>query len=283
MSRRKSARPRLTLADVAPHVAGWRERWIATMRGFGWVVPAPRGRTVRLKISRDGVTAIVRAGGPPQQVRLRLRPFSSRTFEAAMRHLASRAAASASLLSGRLPDDVDRAFPGKHRLVPTRADDVLQSCSCEARGFCAHVAAVHASLATRLAKDPLLLFELRGWDRGDVLAALRKYRALEMPPFADGASPAGTPAAPPRAEPPTPLPESVLLRPETFFKPGLPIDSLATSLAPAEHPEAILARLGPPPFADEDAARLLADLHRAIGLGAAERLAEWEWRRAGDR
>ncbi len=80
-----------------------------------------------------------------------------------------------------------------------------------------------------------------------------------------------------------PLAEGVLARPESFFKPGLPLDSLATSLTAADHPEAVLARLGPPPFADESAARLLADLHRAIGLGAAERLSEWEWRRASGR
>ena len=274
--------PRLSLADVARHLPGWRERWIAAVRAFGWVVPAPRGRTVRLRIGRDGVAATVRAGGPPQHVSLRLAPVPPRTFDAAMRRLASRAAAAASLLAGRVPDDVERAFPGRHRLLPATPDDVIQSCSCGARDFCSHLAAVHASLAARLARDPLLLFELRGRNRDEVVAALRKNRALESLPAGDGAAPSRA-AVLPAEEAPSPLPESVLARPETFFKPGLPLDSLTTSLAAADHPEAVLARLGPPPFADEAAARLLADLHRAIGLGAAERLSEWEWRRASGR
>ena len=274
--------PRLSLADVARHLPGWRERWIAAVRAFGWVVPAPRGRTVRLRIGRDGVAAAVRAGGPPQHVSLRLVPVPPRTFDAAMRRLASRAAAAASLLAGRVPDDVERAFPGRHRLLPATPDDVIQSCSCGARDFCSHLAAVHASLAARLARDPLLLFELRGRNRDEVVAALRKNRALESLPAGDGAAPSRAAVLPPE-EAPSPLPESVLARPETFFKPGLPLDSLTTSLAAADHPEAVLARLGPPPFADEAAARLLADLHRAIGLGAAERLSEWEWRRASGR
>jgi hypothetical protein len=43
------------------------------------------------------------------------------------------------------------------------------------------------------------------------------------------------------------------------------------------------ARFGPPPLHDLEASRLLLELHRAIGLGARERLAGWEWRRAGGR
>lgn len=279
----RSRVPHLSLADVARHLPGWRERWIAAVRAFGWVVPAPRGRTVRLRIGRDGVAATVRAGGAPQHVSLRLAPVPPRTFDSAMRRLASRAAAAASLLAGRVPDDVERAFPGKHRLLPSRADEVLQSCSCGERDFCSHLAAVHASLAVRLAKDPLLLFELRGRDRAEVVAALRRNRALESFATADGATEPAPRAALPPEEAPSPLSAGVLARPESFFKPGLPLDSLATSLSVADHPEAVLARLGPPPFADAEAARLLADLHRAIGLGAAERLSEWEWRRASGR
>ncbi|HEX2720158.1 MAG TPA: hypothetical protein VHM71_04330, partial [Candidatus Deferrimicrobium sp.] len=68
-----------------------------------------------------------------------------------------------------------------------------------------------------------------------------------------------------------------------FYRPGEPVAALRSSFAPQEHPEAVLTRLGPPPFRDAEASRLLVDLHRAIGLGARERLAEWEWRKAGGR
>jgi hypothetical protein len=70
-------------------------------------------------------------------------------------------------------------------------------------------------------------------------------------------------------------------RPESFFKPLLPIGTLAVSTGPPESSDAILTRLGPLPFSDAEAGRFFVHLHRAIGLGAAERLAEWEWRHAG--
>jgi hypothetical protein len=95
MSPRKPAPPP-TLADVTGRLPGWRERWIVALRAFGWAVPAPRGRTVRLRLGKDGVAATVRAGGPPQLVSFRLAPVPPRTFDAAMRRLASRAAAAAS-------------------------------------------------------------------------------------------------------------------------------------------------------------------------------------------
>src|ERR1019366_4995487 len=94
---------------------------------------------------------------------------------------------------------------------------------------------------------------------------------------ADAPAPGGA------AETPEPLPRHILERPELFYRPGEPVAALRSSYAPPDHPEAVLTRLGPPPFRDAEASQLLVDLHRAIGLGARERLAEWEWRKAGGR
>jgi uncharacterized Zn finger protein len=265
-------------AGLLSILPGWRERWIAALRSFGWPVPVPRGRTARLTMTREGVTASVRAGGGPQHVRVRLAPLPARTFEAAMRRLSGRAASAASLLSGQLPDDVETAFTGtKLGLLPRRPEEVRQSCTCDGESPCAHLLAAHAALAARLATDPMLLFELRGRSREEVLERVRRLRALAAP--ARSAAPPGAIAA--REEAPAPLPEAAWERPESFFKPLLPIGTLAVSTAPRENSEAVLTRLGTPPLSDPDAARLLVDLHRAIGLGAAERLAEWEWRHAG--
>jgi uncharacterized Zn finger protein len=257
---------------------GYRERWIAALRGFGWPVPVPRGRTARLTVGRDGVAATIRTGGSPQQVRIRLVPFPARTFEAAVRRLAGRAASAASLLAGRLPGDAEAAF-GKTRygLLPRRPGEVEQSCTCGTAPPCDHLLAVHSALAARLAADPMLLFELRGRSREEVLEAVRRHRSLAAPARADNA-PGG---ATPREEAPVPLPEAALERPESFFKPLLPPAALARTTPSGESSDTVLAGLGPPPFSDGEAARLVADFHRAIGLGAAERLAEWEWRRAG--
>jgi uncharacterized Zn finger protein len=125
------------------------------------------------------------------------------------------------------------------------------------------------------------VFLLRGVQREELLAGLKHARARPE----DRSSPRAGDAAAPRgsAEPPEPLPRHVLERPELFYRPGEPVAAFRSSFAPPDHPEAILTRLGPPPFRDPEASRLLVDLHRAIGLGARERLAEWEWRKAGGR
>jgi uncharacterized Zn finger protein len=138
-------------------------------------------------------------------------------------------------------------------------------------------------LGDALADDPFLVFLLRGLPREEVLAGLQRARRRAPPSGAPQDGP-GDAVAPRRAEePPEPLPAAVLERPELFYRPGEPASALRTVFAPAEHPEAVLTRLGPPPLDDPEASRLLLELHRAIGLGARERLADWEWRRAGGR
>ncbi len=257
---------------------GWRERWIATLRGFGWAVPVPRGRNPRLTVTGEGASTTIRSAAGPRHARVRLAPLPSRTFEAAMRRLSGRASCAARLLAGQLPDDVEAAFAGtRFGLLPRSADEVCQSCTCGEAAPCSHLLALHASLAARLATDPMLLFELRGRSRYEVLETVRRLRALSAP--ARSATAPDISLA--REEAPAPLPGAALERPESFFKPLLPIGTLGLASAPLEASDAVLTRLGPPPFSDPEAARLLVDLHRAIGLGAAERLAEWEWRRAG--
>ncbi len=265
-------------SGLMSYLPGWRERWIATLRSFGWAVPLPKGRTARLSTGPEGVVATVRAGAGPHRVRVHLAPLAPRTFEAAMRRLALRASSAASLLSGTLPPDAEAAFAGmRHGLLPRLPAEVEQSCSCDAPAPCSHRLAVHSAIAARLASDPLLLIELRGWRREEMLETVRRLRKIEAPASAGPAPRAGAP----REEAPVPLPDSASERPEAFFMALLPLASLASPPSSAENPDAIPSRLGPPPFSDAEAARLVEDFHRAIGIGAAERLAEWEWRRAG--
>lgn len=264
--------------SLLPHLLGWRERWIATLRGFGWAVPLPKGRTARLAAGPEGVVASIRAGAGPHRIRIRLAPLAPRTFEAGMRKLALRASSAASLLAGSLPADAEAAFAGmRHGLLPRRPEEVEQSCSCNAPPPCGHLLAVHSAIAARLASDPLLLMELRGWRREEIVEAVRRLREIDAPAAAGSAPPRSAP----REEAPVPLPEAAFERPESFFSPLLPLASLASPSMSGEASDAIPSRLGPPPFSDPEAARLVEDFHRAIGIGAAERLAEWEWRRAG--
>jgi uncharacterized Zn finger protein len=284
-------RRRVLLPRAKPPESGWAFRFLARLAALGWEDALQDGRAVALsgavtslEIGRAGARGDVKAAvGHIEETSLSLVSLSTAARRRVLKAMAARARFAAHLLAGRLPDDVEGAFQGTgHTLLPVDAGDVVFRCSCtELPGPCAHAGALAVLIGDRLQDDPFLVFLLRGVPREELLEGLQRARTQpERKPAPEGADM----AAPRNAtHPPEPLPRHVLERPELFYRPGEPVAALRGSYAPPDHPEAVLTRLGPPPFKDPEASRLLVDLHRAIGLGARERLAEWEWRKAGGR
>lgn len=283
--RRKTLLPR-----TKPPGSGWAFRFLARLAVLGWEDALQGGRAVALQgavtsleIGRAGARADVKAAdGHIEETSLSLIPLATLAKRRVVKAMAARARFAADLLAGRLPEDVEGAFQGTGRtLLPVDAEDVVFRCSCaEVPGPCVHAGALAVLLGDRLQDDPFLVFLLRGVPKEELLEGLQRARTRperRSVPGADSASPRNT------THPAEPLSRHVLERPELFYRPGEPVAALRGSYAPPDHPEAVLTRLGPPPFKDPEASRLLVDLHRAIGLGARERLAEWEWRKAGVR
>ncbi|HEV8269640.1 MAG TPA: SWIM zinc finger family protein [Thermoanaerobaculia bacterium] len=261
----------------------WAATWEASLASFGWAGElyergqdlAREGRVFDLEVSPGLVSAKVREIPPAAvDLTLRFRRFPKLVFTKAARALASRASFAASLLAGRIPGDVESAFAGTgFRLFPQSAKDIHVDCSCAEPAPCRHAAAVLATLGERFDRDPFLLFLLRGVTREGLLSALRRGRGGQ------GRAPLAAAEAPPI--PREPLPE---LTADRFFRPLVPLATLRSPYDPSgDQGEGLLSRLGPAPFTDIEASRLLHDIHRAVGLGAAERLEEWEWGRAGTR
>ncbi len=264
--------------------AGWGERWLAAASGAGRA-RIEKGRTL---VAEGAITALaVKPGLVEAEVRdrgrslltlrLKVRTLNERVFDNALKAFAERARTAAELLSGSLPEEADTVFSAAGgALLPASTNEVSVTCPCGDGAACRHAAAVHVALAERFDRDPFLLLLLRGRGRDEILSRLREARSRRAMPL---------PAAPKRVEssvavPLEPLPD---VRPESFFRPLVPLSTLKTRFVPPEHPEALLARLGPPPLHDDDAARLLVDMHRAIGRSAADRLTEAEWRRVTPR
>ena len=287
MPRRRKVR----VPRAAPPESGWAFRFLARLASFGWDEALVDGRGAALagavlsfEVGAAGVRADVRrADGRREEARITLRPLPPSALRKALSVMAARARFAADLLAGRIPDDVEAAFSGTGRtLLPAKADEVTALCTCDAPLPCVHAGAAAVLLGDALADDPFLVFQLRGLPREELLSGLQ--RARTRTPAAGAPRPVRHPDEPRRVEEaPEPLPAVLLEKPEHFYRPGEPASALRAVFAPPEHPEAVLTRLGPPPLHDADAARLLVDLHRAIGLGARERLADWEWRRAGGR
>ena len=284
-------RRKVLLPRAKPPESGWACRFLARLAALGWEDALADGRATALlgavtslEIGRAGARADVKAAdGHLEETSLSLHPLATVAKRRVLKAMAARARFAADLLAGRLPEDVEGAFQGTgHTLLPVDADEVVFRCSCaEVPGPCAHAGALAVLLGDRLQDDPFLVFLLRGVPREELLEGLQRARTRpERRPGQDAADPAANRNA---TDPPEPLPRHVLERPELFYRPGEPVAALRASYAPPDHPEAVLTRLGPPPFKDPEATRLLVELHRAIGLGTRERLAEWEWRKAGVR
>lgn len=234
-----------------------------------------------LAIEASGVTASV--NGPGEKafaVRIALEKLPDPVMAQAVDAMAGKASFAAALLSGTIPNDIEAAFEGTGRtLLPKKSEELILSCECgDQAAICSHAAAVAYLLGEQFDGDPFLIFLLRGAPRAGLLLALNEARArVQVTATGDSANRARRVTDPISR---TPMPD---VKPEHFFKPLLPVATLRTTFSPPEHPEAILTRLGPSPLQDPESARLLLDLHRAIGIGAAERMEEWEWRRVWGR
>jgi uncharacterized Zn finger protein len=166
----------------------WGRAWIDALEHRARLDPnrLPRGRTYArhghvgdLSIEPGLVSAPVQGRrATPYRVRVRVRRFDDREWDALLDAVASRAAHAAALLDGELPpdtlDDAARVgidlLPGPGELGP--------SCTCpDWADPCKHAAAVCYLVADELDGDPFALLHLRGRTREAVLAGLRARRA----------------------------------------------------------------------------------------------------------
>ena len=92
---------------------------------------------------------------------------------------------AASLLSGRMPANIEDTFRAVGlSMFPDQRDDLETDCSCpDWSNPCKHIAAVYLLLGEEFDRDPFLIFRMRGMDREDLLGPefRRSARTLEGP------------------------------------------------------------------------------------------------------
>lgn len=171
----------------------WGQRWLLALEQFSseYAARLKRGRSYArqgrvhdLEVTGGEVRAQVTGTRPiPYRVTIRVAPLSGRIWNAAIRAMAKRALFAARLLSGEMPQEIDEAFhAARASLFPQQIGDLSTDCTCpDWANPCKHVAAIHYVLGEAFDRDPFLLFELRGRSREQVLAALRRFRAVSQP------------------------------------------------------------------------------------------------------
>ncbi len=166
----------------------WGRRWIESLESFGWGSRLTRGRNyikdmdiLSVDISPGLVKVrVVGNEGIPYNVKIGLAMFRDEIWEKILDSMASKALYTAKLLAGEMPEEIEAVFDKEGlSLFPTDINDIYASCSCpDLVSPCRHMASIYYILASRLDREPLLLFELRGIGKEELMAGLRERRTV---------------------------------------------------------------------------------------------------------
>src|SRR5947209_18223290 len=222
----------------------WAQRWIRLLERFGWSARLNRGRAYARHgnvLDIDVQSGLVRAKvqgsrKQPYRVEIGLKPLSRQDWNKVFTLLRRKAIYAARLLSGEMPRDIEEIFKAAEvPLFPQSGEDLIMSCTCpDWASPCKHVAAAYYVLGSEFDRDPFLLFELRGRNKEQVMAALRGQRPERVP----------------AARPPRVVSEPLEEHMGDFWEAGEELDDITIRVTPPPVSQAILKRLGPIPLRD---------------------------------
>jgi uncharacterized Zn finger protein len=138
---------------------------------------ARRGQVLSIEIDKGKVSGKVQGSRPkPYDVKLQVKTLSASDWQKLAKVLSRQAIFSAKLLMGEMPLDIEKAFKEAGlSLFPEKLKDLKTACSCpDWSNPCKHIAAVYYLLAEEFDRDPFLIFKLRGMNREDLIAMLKK-------------------------------------------------------------------------------------------------------------
>ena len=256
----------------------WAGRWLRVLEEFQIGSRLDRGRSyarrgqvISMDVQPGGVTAKVQGSRErPYNVSIEVRTLTPQDWERIQAAMAEQPIIAATLLSGRMPDNIEDTFRSVGlSMFPDRQDDLETDCSCpDWSNPCKHIAAVYLLLGEEFDRDPFLIFRMRGMDRDDLLGPEFRRSALTL----EGPA---LPADPLPVEPgefwSNPL---TALRDKDHAGPAI-MPELAAAPAPAAWPVPALA--GQPRISPDPAGHLprrLASRRRAphgTGAGGADR------------
>lgn len=177
----------------------------------------------------------------PYQTRLTLPTIPPEGWEPIVRAMAEQASYTARLLAGEVPSNIEDAFaPSGRRLFPADLAEFTSTCTCgHESAWCKHACCAAYLLADRLGDDPLVMFELRGITRADVMEHLRAGRTapptgIDVPVYVPTSHGDGA----------VPLEQCA----DRFWEAGPELDLIDIPIEPPAVSHALLRRLGPSPF-----------------------------------
>lgn len=220
----------------------WAQRWIDVLESFGWRRRLERarnyvreGRILSFQFQGAGVTAKVQGTAPePYDVELHLDPFTDEQWHYVIDEMSQRAIFAAKLLAGEMPASIESAFTASGlSLFPFSKFDIHSRCSCpDPVNPCKHIGAVYYQLGDYFARDPFILFQLRGRSKQDIIADLRQRRSAVADAVESAAPKASLVAHPPALD-------------GRFWQYQAQLDPSLVVIVPPPSQETVLDVLGP--------------------------------------
>ena len=138
----------------------WATRWVSMLDDFDIDERLARGRTYarRGQVTSVGVEKGVVTGSvqgskrKPYGVKIKVKTLPARAWKMAVPELFARPDIAASLLTGRMPEEVEEIFAKVgYSLLPSNSKELKTDCDCyDWSNPCKHVAAVYYILAERV-------------------------------------------------------------------------------------------------------------------------------------
>ena len=157
----------------------WARRWVQALEKFSVGSRLARGRSyarrgqvVSIDVGPGEVAASVQGSRKrPYRVSIAVATLPGSDLHKLYAALAERPAFAASLLAGRMPENIEDAFGDVGlSLFPSRKSDLDTDCSCpDFANPCKHIAAVYLLLGEEFDRDPFLIFRMRGIERDELL------------------------------------------------------------------------------------------------------------------
>ena len=157
----------------------WAKRWVQALENFSLGSRLARGRSyarrgqvVSIDVRPGEVAASVQGSRKrPYRVSIAVATLGDPDLHRLQGALADRPVFAASLLAGRMPENIEDAFADVGlSLFPSRKSDLETDCSCpDFANPCKHIAAVYLLLGEEFDRDPFLIFRMRGIERDEVL------------------------------------------------------------------------------------------------------------------
>lgn len=241
-------------------------RWIGVLDTIGFSELARRGRVYarrrkvgHLEFHPGLVKAQADTGAAiPFDIRIEWTTWSKSQWDELFDAISRQAVFSADLLAGELTESLEQAIETSvGPLWPASEEEMTFSCNCGEPGQCRHIAAAVHLIGLSLDDDPLLLLELRGRKREEILTALRARRADQQEEVAE-------------ETPPATVIESA--DPIAFWRSKPDLDAVEPKIEPPDAPYELLKALGQSPFPPGrfPVIGLLATVYEKVGRCALE-------------